>query len=144
MAKKKAEEFIEKIETPEAVAVVGADGEPIAVSGVVPQESTDIDTETRSETAVSSEEEKSDPVAETADNDAPDAGTDEPQSADADYDPFLFPVDPEAITFAVSGTGHSHKVIDGHVSCEECHGSLYPDPVVEIESYSFDASEQDS
>lgn len=134
MAKKKAEEFMQKIETPETVALVGADGEPIAVSGEVPQESTDIDSETGLETAVSSEDEKSDP----------DAGTAEPQSADADYDPFLFPVDPEAITFAVSGTGHSHKVIDGHVSCEECHGSLYPDPVVEVESYSFDASEQDS
>lgn len=129
MAKKKAEEFIEKIETPETIAVVGADGEPIAVSGVVPQESTDIDSETGSEIAASDEEASPEPTAKTA---------------DLDYDPFRFPVEPEATIFAVAGTGHSHEVIDGYVSCEECHAALYPEPVVEIESYSFDASEQES
>lgn len=154
MAKKNSEEFIEKIETPETVAVVGADGEPIVVSGKVPEETTETtetsdettkDTETGSENAASSEVKKSDPAAGTAGNDAPAAGTDEPaKSADKDYDPFLFPVSPEAVTFAVAGTGHSHQVIDGYVSCQDCHAALYPEPVVEVESYSFDASEQES
>lgn len=154
MAKnQKAKEVIEKIE--EVETIVDANGNPITVSGEVPQETTEttetsdettnVDTATSSENAASSEEEKSEPPAETADNDAPAAGTDEPaKSADKEYDPFLFPVSPEGVTFAVAGTGHSHEVIDGHVSCEECHGSLYPDPVVEIESYSFDASTQES
>lgn len=84
-------------------------------------------------------------TAKSADKSGPKASAkSSAKSADIDYDPFRFPVEPEAIIFAVAGTGHSHEVIDGYVSCEECHAALYPEPVVEIESYSFDASEQDS